>query len=59
MHFESVKRINMAAGGGLPKAVEKTVVEAAKDLEDELDAEIDKLGNMDADELDKLRYSIL
>lgn len=46
----------MAAVGGVQEAVEKTVIEAAKVLENELDAEMDKLDNMDSDELDKLRY---
>ena len=37
-------------------AVEKTVLEATKAIEEQLDAEIDKLENLDDDELDRLRY---
>ena len=36
-------------------AVEKTVLEATKVVEDQIDAEIDMLENLDDDELDKLR----
>ena len=46
----------MAGLGGMQEAVQKTMIEAAKVLESELDAEIGKLENMDSDELDKLRY---
>lgn len=35
--------------------LEKTVTDTAKVIEDELDAEIDKLDRMDSDELDRLR----
>ena len=37
-------------------AVEKTVLEATKAIEEQLDAEIDRLENLDDDELDRLRY---
>jgi len=43
------------AGINVQEAVEKTVLQAAKVLEDEIDAEIGMLDNMDADGLDKLR----
>ena len=36
-------------------AVEKTVLEATKVIEEQLDAEIGRLENLDDDELDKLR----
>ena len=36
-------------------AVEKTVLEATKVIEEQLDAEIDRLENLDDDELDRLR----
>lgn len=36
-------------------AVEKTVLEATKAIEEQLDAEIDRLENLDDDELDRLR----
>lgn len=36
-------------------AVEKTVLEATKVIEEQIDAEIDRLENLDDDELDKLR----
>ena len=36
-------------------AVEKTVLEATKVVEEQIDAEIDRLENLDDDELDKLR----
>lgn len=36
-------------------AVEKTVLEATKVIEQELDAEIDRLENLDDEELDRLR----
>lgn len=49
----------MAAARGMQAAVEKTVVEAAKVLESELDVELEKLDNMDSDGLEKLRYAIL
>ena len=39
-------------------AVEKTVLEATKAIEEQLDAEIDRLENLDDDELDRLRYKI-
>lgn len=35
--------------------LEKTVMETAKVVEDEIDAEINRLDNMDSDELDRLR----
>lgn len=36
-------------------AVEKTVLEATKVIEDQLDAEIDRLEKLDDDDLDRLR----
>ena len=48
----------MAGSVNVQKAVEKTVMEAAKVLEDEIDAEIEKLDHMDADSLEKLRYAL-
>ena len=38
-------------------AVEKTVLEATKVIEEQLDAEIEILENLDDDELERLRYS--
>lgn len=35
--------------------VEKTVMETAKVIEEEIDAEIEKLNKMDCDEMDRLR----
>ncbi len=37
------------------EAVEQSLIQAAKVLENELDSEIDKLDNMDGDGLEKLR----
>lgn len=37
-------------------AVEKTVLEATKVIEEQLDAEIDRLENLDDEELERLRY---
>lgn len=36
-------------------ALEKTLLQTAKVIEDELDAEIEKLESMDSDELERLR----
>ena len=36
-------------------AVENTVLQTAKIIEDELDAEIERLENMDSEELERLR----
>ena len=36
-------------------AIENTVLQTAKVIEDELDAEIEKLENMDGEELERLR----
>ena len=41
---------------GVQAAIEKTVMETAKVIESELDAEIERLDNMNCDELEKLRY---
>ena len=40
---------------GFQGAIEKTVMETAKVIENELDAEIERLDNMDGDELERLR----
>lgn len=40
---------------GVQAMLEKTVMETAKVVEDEIDAEINRLDNMDSDELDRLR----
>ena len=45
----------MAGTINVQEAVEKTVLQAAKVLEDEIDAEIDMFDNMDADGLERLR----
>lgn len=45
----------MAATKDIQNAVEKTVLQTAKIMEGELDAEIERLENMDSEELDKLR----
>ena len=37
-------------------AVEQTVLEATKVIEEQLDAEIDRLENLDDEELERLRY---
>lgn len=39
-------------------AVEKTVLEATKVIEEQLDAEIDRLENLDDEELERLRYVV-
>ena len=39
-------------------AVEKTVLETTKVIEDQLDAEIDRLENLDDEELERLRYVV-
>ena len=41
--------------GAVQAALEKTVVKTAQVIESELDAEIDRLDNLDSDELDRLR----
>lgn len=38
-------------------AVENTVLEATKVIEEQLDTEIERLENLDDDELERLRYS--
>jgi demethoxyubiquinone hydroxylase (CLK1/Coq7/Cat5 family) len=48
----------MASNLSAAAAVENTVLEATKAIEEHLDAEIDKLENLDDDELDRLRYLI-
>lgn len=45
----------MAADQNVQTAVEKTVLKATKVIEDQLDAEIEKLDKLDDDELDRLR----
>lgn len=45
----------MAGKSAVQVALEKTVLQTAKVIEDELDAEIEKLENMDSDELERLR----
>lgn len=45
----------MAGKNVVQAAVEKTVLETAKILEDEIDAEIEKLDNMDSEDLERLR----
>lgn len=40
---------------GIQAALEKTVIETTKVMEDELDAEIERLENMDSDDLERLR----
>ena len=37
------------------RAVEKTVLEATKVIEEQLDAEMDRLDNLDSDDLERLR----
>ena len=44
-----------AMEGAVQAALEKTVVKTAQVIENELDAEIDRLDNLDSDELDRLR----
>ena len=39
----------------LQAAVEQTVIQAAKVIEDQIDNEMDKMDKMDEDDLDKLR----
>ena len=43
------------AGQNIQAAVESNVLQATKVIEDQLDAEIDKLEKMDDDELEQLR----
>ena len=46
----------MAVSGNIVQnVIEKTVLETAKVIEEELDAEIEKLENLDSEELDQLR----
>lgn len=45
----------MATQEQLQAAVEQTVLQATKVLEDQIDNEMDKMEKMDADDLDKLR----
>ncbi len=53
---DSRNRGDMASNLSAAAAVENTVLEATKAIEEHLDAEIDKLENLDDDELDRLRY---
>lgn len=39
-------------------AIEKTVLQSAKVIEDEIDAEIEKLESMDSDDLEKIRWAL-
>ncbi len=43
------------AGSGLQHAVEKSVLEATKAIEDQLDSEINRLDNLDSDEMESFR----
>lgn len=45
----------MATQDQLQAAVEQTVLQAAKVIEDQIDNEMERLDKMDADDLDKLR----
>ena len=45
----------MAGNAAVQAAIEKTVIQTAKVIEDELDAEIEKLEHLGGDELDRLR----
>ena len=45
----------MAAEQQLQQVVESTVMGAAKAVEEQLDAEIERLDNLDSDEMERLR----
>ncbi len=47
----------MATQEILQAAVEQRLLQATKVIENQLDNEIDRMDKMDADDLDKLRYS--
>lgn len=48
-------RDRSAMEGAVQAALEKIVMKTAQVIESELDAEIDRLDNLDSDELDRLR----
>lgn len=46
----------MAGNAAVQAAIENTVIQTAKVIEDGLDAEMEKLEHLGGDELDRLRY---
>ena len=50
---------NKMADNAVQAAIEKTLIDASKVIEDQLDQEIERLDKMDEDEMEKLRQNRL